>query len=129
MHRCASAAAALAAALLVALPASAQVQRHFPADALRGEIEFQPTPHLQLNGQATRMAPGGHIRNARNLIVMPGSLMGETAVVNYTLDPRGMVRDVWILTDEERAKQPWPRTPQEAARWVFNPTAQTWSKP
>lgn len=128
MHRCAPAALAVVAALAVALPAWAQMKRHFPANALRGDAVFQPAPAITLNGQAARMAPGGRIYNMRNLIATPSSLVGTQAEVHYTIDPHGKVREVWILTDEERAIQPWPRTPQEAAGWVFNPTAQTWSK-
>jgi hypothetical protein len=131
MHRCAPAAAALAAALLLALPAApalAQVDRHFPANALRGQAVFQPPPALQLNGRDARMAPGVRVRNERNMIVMPATLMGGKADVDYTLDMFGQVKEIWILTDDERAKQPWPRTPQEAAAWVFDYDTQTWSK-
>jgi len=132
MQRCAPRAAAFAAALALAssltLPAWAQMQRRFPANALRGEAVFHPAPGIQINGQAAQLAPGARIRNTDNLIVMPASLVGGKAEVHYTVDNLGMVKDVWILTTEERAKQPWPKTAQEAATWVFNPDGQSWSK-
>jgi hypothetical protein len=41
----------------------------------------------------------------------------------------GQIQNVWILTAAEAAKKPWPSTKEEAARWVFDPTLQVWSKP
>jgi hypothetical protein len=128
MQRCARVALA-GVALALALPALAQMQRRFPPTALRGEAEFAPAPAITLDGHAARMAPGARIRGTNNLIVMPSSLVGSKAVVHYTVDPLGLVQDVWILTDEERARKPWPTTPQQAASWHFDVDAQTWSKP
>ena len=60
---------------------------------------------------------------------MAGALMGMKAVVHYTVDPLGLVQDVWILTDAERAKQPWPTKAADAKAWSFDPIAQVWTKP
>jgi hypothetical protein len=122
------------AALLVTLMlgnAGAQnvVQRGFPANALRGEIAFGQPPELLLNGQPARLAPASRIRGTNNLLVMSGALMGKKAVVHYTLDPLGLVHDVWILTDAERKKQPWPTKVTDAKAWSFDPIAQVWTKP
>ena len=117
----------VAAGLATASPAQAR-SRAFPATALRGDIRFAEAPEILLNGRPTRLAPGARVRDLGNLIVTPGSLLGQRAVVNYTLDDLGNVRDVWLLTPEEAARR-WPRTAAEAERLVFDPAAQTWSRP
>ena len=112
-----------------ALPAAAQVQRSFPAVALRGELVVTAPPELQLNRKPARLAPGARIRNADSMLILSGGLVGQRLLVHYTIDLLGNVQDVWVLTPAEAAKQPWPTTPQEAAAWRFNPDSQTWSKP
>ncbi len=125
MYRCA---VAFVAAHLLIMPASAQVQRNFPQNALRGEIVVGTPPEITLNGSATRLAPGARIRNQNNLLEMSAALTGNRFVVNYTTDLSGLVRDVWILRRDEVANQPWPTTAEEAQRWNFDPVAQTWTK-
>ncbi len=124
MQRCVI---ALLLALAVALPAHAQ--RLFQATALRGELVVTQPPEVLLNGKPARLAPGARIRDALNMIQLSGSLLGQRLTVNYTLDPTGLVRDAWILTEAERARSPWPTTPEQAQSWVFDSTQQTWSKP
>lgn len=121
-------AATIALALLTALPACAQL-RSFPAQALRGELQVQMPPEVQLNGEPARLAPGVRIRGTNNLIVMSASVAGQPLVVNYTRDTYGLVKDIWVLTESERSREPWPRTAEQAATWAFDPVAQTWSKP
>ena len=122
---------ALVTMFLVVSGAWAQnvVQRNFPANALRGEIAFGQPPEVVLNGQAARLSPASRIRGTNNLLVMSGALIGMKAVVHYTVDPLGLVHDVWILTDAERAKQPWPTKAADARAWSFDPVAQVWTKP
>lgn len=130
MYRCASIAAL--AALLCAPLAQAQVMqatRFFPKDALRGELQITQPPEALLNGQAARLAPGSRIRGTNNMLVLSGAVVGQKFSVNYTLDPTGLVMDVWVLTEAEQKASPWPRTPQEAAAWRFDPSTQTWAKP
>ncbi len=129
MPRCVLLAAALTAALALALPAAAQVQRNFPATALRGTLEVTQPPEVLLNGTPARLAPGARIRGNDNLLQMSGRLLGQRYVVDYTLDIGGLVMDVWLLTPQEAARQPWPTTPAQAAAWRFDPLAQTWSRP
>jgi len=127
MTRCV---ATLLLAFVLAGNAVAQaVQRNFPATALRGEISFGQPPEVLVNGQPARLSPAARIRGFNNLLVMSGALMGQRAVVNYTLDPLGLVKDVWILTDAERAKQPWPTNANDAKAWAFDPIAQVWTRP
>jgi len=127
MSRCLLAATALTFAF--ALPAAAQVQRQFPQDALRGVIAFGQPPEIKLNGKPARLAPGHLIRNENNMLDMSAALMGKSATVNYTLDPEGLVKLVWVLRKEEIAVRPWPVTPQQAQSWAFDPVAQTWTRP
>ncbi len=126
MLRCAS---LLALTVALALPAAAQTQRQFTSKALRGEVVFGTPPEVTLNGKPARLAPGARVRDANNLIQLPASLAGRKAVVNYTLELEGQLLDVWILTAQEAAKQPWPRTLQEAQTWSFSDGGQIWIKP
>ena len=118
---------ALAAATSGAARAQ-QVSRTFPMTALRGDIQFGEAPEILLNGRPTRLGPGARIRNVGNLVVTPAPLLGQRAVVLYTVDDLGNVRDVWLLTPEEATRR-WPRSPEEAERLVFDPASQSWSRP
>jgi hypothetical protein len=124
MTRCAL---ALVFALVAAMPAHAQ--RAFERNALRGELVVTAPPEAKLNGQPVRLSPGSRIRNPLNQIQLSGTVLGQKLLVNYTLDGFGQVHDVWILSAEEAARQPWPKTAAEAQAWVFDPTMQRWSKP
>ena len=126
MFRCVTLAATV---LALTVPAAAQAPRKFPGNALRGEIVITQPPEMQLNGHAGRLAPGARIRGADNMLQMSGALVGRKLSVHYTLDPSGLVLDVWVLTPAEFAKKPWPGTPEQAAKWSFNPDAQVWSQP
>jgi hypothetical protein len=124
MNRCL---VAFALALLAALPAHAQ--RVFERNALRGELQLTSPPEALLNGQPVRLSPGSRIRDPRNLIVLSGTVVGQKLLVNYTLDGFGLVHNVWILSADEAARQPWPKTAAEAAAWSFDSTMQRWTKP
>jgi hypothetical protein len=126
MIRCVTLAAALFAS---ALPAAAQMQRHFPANALRGELVVLQPPAALLNGSPARLAPGARIRGENNLLVMSGALANQRLVVHYTLDTTGLLQDVWVLTAAELARRPWPATPEQARTWTFDAAAQSWSRP
>ena len=125
MNRC-----VLIAVLCLALTGTvaAQTSRPFPANALRGALVVVQPPDVELNGQAARLAPGSRIRGADNMVQMSGTLVGARLLVHYTLDPIGLVQDVWILTPDEAARRPWPSKPAEAQAWLFNPAAQAWTK-
>ena len=117
---------------LIALPPALHAQsvtRPFPADALRGELRVLQPPEAELDGKPARLAPGARIRGENNLLVMSGAVAGQKLVVHYTRDLQGLVKDVWVLNAEERARKPWPTTPEQAASWRFDPVAQRWSKP
>jgi hypothetical protein len=124
MYRCVLLALALSAPFL----ASAQVQRNFPHNALRGEITMSDPPDVLLNGRSARLAPGARLRGPDNLLLVSGALTGQRFVAHYTVDTLGLVKDVWVLRPEENQGR-WPRTAEEAASWRFDPIAQTWTKP
>jgi hypothetical protein len=126
MLRCVTLAAAIFAA---SLPAAAQVQRNFPANALRGEIRFLQPPEVLLNGQPARLAPGARIRGQNNMLQMSGALVDSGAVVNYTQENTGLLLDIWILTAPEIAVRPWPTNAEQAKTWLFDAAAQTWTRP
>lgn len=120
----------IALALVAPLLSQAQqVQRNFPQNALRGELTVTNPPEAVLNGKPARLAPGARIKGGDNLLVMSGAIVGQKLPVNYTIDTSGLVKDVWLLREDELARKPWPRTADEAASWSFDPIAQTWTKP
>lgn len=141
MHRCAKRATTgatrrfvlttlAAAGLATALPAHSQVlQRRFPRTALRGEITFGAFPEILLNGKPARLAPGARAHDQRNAMPIPGALLNQKFIVNFTINSMGLVQEVWILRPDEIRMQPWPRTPMEAQTWAFNEGEQTWAKP
>jgi hypothetical protein len=127
MYRCALIAVA---AISIAAPAAAQVERNFPPLTLRATMVFGNYPQVTLNGQATQLSPGSRVRNADNRIVQGGSLTGMRFIVNYTLDGGGtQLQDVWILRASEAAISPWPTTLDQARTWTYDSTAKTWTKP
>lgn len=128
MYRCVTRPLIALALCAGMLPATAEVQRFFPQDALRGEIVVAQPPNISLNGRNAQLAPGSRIRNRDNLIEMSGALIGQKLPVHYTVDTYGLVKDVWILRADELANKPWPTTAEQAQRWSFDPAAQAWTK-
>lgn len=103
---------ALAAALALLLaaagtmqPAQAQVQRLLPAKTVRGTIHFESPPHVVVDGQPGRLAPGVRVRDAHNRIALTGALRGKTVEARYLRDAAGVIREVWILTPAELARE------------------------
>lgn len=100
--------------------------RNFPIGTLRGRFLMVNPPELQLDGQPDRFAPGGRIRSAENMLVMPAAIVGQNLLVNYTRDAAGLVSQVWILTpDEAQAK----RASAERSSFSFWPFATSDSRP
>ena len=126
MYRCF---AAVLASLLLTSGALAQSRRAFTPNALRGTIEVLQAPEVALNGKPARLSASARIFGPDNLIKVPASVARQKLVVNYTLDGQGFVRDVWILTESEAARKPWPTTASEAQAWRFDVASQVWVKP
>ncbi|MES2840565.1 MAG: hypothetical protein V4794_09825 [Pseudomonadota bacterium] len=105
MNRCSPVfCASTLAALLIALPLSAQAQsgtRDFPAKALRGTLVVVQPPNVTMDDRQTRLSPGARIYNTNNSLVMSSSLLNKEVVVNYTMDLRDQIQNVWILTEAE----------------------------
>jgi len=122
--------AALGLALLLGSAAvTAQVPRHFPSNALRGELSGVAPPDVLVDGKPARLAPGARVRNEENRFEVMSRLAGRTLLVHYTIGSGGLLQDIWILRPDEIARQPWPRTPEQAAEWRFDASAQSWSRP
>jgi hypothetical protein len=75
--------------------------RNFPIGTLRGKFMVVDAPDVMLDGNADRLGAGARIRSAQNMLVMPGAIIGQNYLVNYTRDAGGLLREVWILTPEE----------------------------
>jgi hypothetical protein len=106
MNRCLRSALAsvlLTTALLaLAITATAQeAVRPFPAAAKRATLQVTYPPDILLNGQAARLSPGARIRGVNNMLVLSGSLAGQTLLVNYVKDAQGLVHEVWVLNNTE----------------------------
>ena len=63
------------------------------------------TPDVLLNGQPARLAPGARIKGDTNLLLQPASLTGQKFVVHYTVEPGGLIMDVWVLNPAELANR------------------------
>ena len=88
-----------AAALLLPLPALAG--RVFPRGTVRGQIQFVRDKEVVVNGVREKLSPGVRLHDEKNRIPLRGALDGKTYTVNYVRDPRGVIREVWLLTPQE----------------------------
>ena len=96
------------AAALACLPALSWAQvnvRAFPPAAERGTLVVTYAPIIQLNGKPDRLSPGSRIRGQNNMLVMSGSIVGQSLRVNFVRNATGEVHDVWVLTEAEAALQ------------------------
>ena len=89
--------------MLAPLPAVAQeaVRREAPKDVLLGKMTVDLPPVIAIDGKPDRLSPGSRIRDTRNMLVLSGSLTGQTLPVVYKRDSAGLVHDVWILSADE----------------------------
>ncbi|WP_394787927.1 hypothetical protein [Rhodoferax sp.] len=70
---------------------------------MRGELEITTPPQVLLDGKTDQLSPGARIHGTNNLLVLSGTLVGQTLWVNYTREIGGTLSEVWILTDAEIA--------------------------
>ena len=91
-----------AAALLLPLPAMAG--RIFPKGTVRGQMYFVKDKEVVVNGGREKLSPAVRVHDERGRIPLRGALDGKTFTVNYVRDPRGVIREVWLLTPQEIQK-------------------------
>jgi hypothetical protein len=92
-------------ALVSCLAFSQGIIRHAPADVKPAMMAVSATPpDITLNGEPARLSPGARIRNVNNLLVLSGSLAGQTLPTVYRRDAAGLVHEVWLLTPDEYRK-------------------------
>jgi hypothetical protein len=82
--------------------------RPIPDDVQRGWLQLIQETVLSINNAQIQIAPGGIIRDQRNLIVVPVSLPAGGALAEYQLNASGQLVRAWLLTPDEAAR-PWPR--------------------
>ena len=94
---------------------TAGAERNFPEQATRGEMKAFEYPAMKIGDnigdKIFYLSPGSRIFNRHNLIIMPASLQIQTAPIMYTLDTRGDLANVWLLSVEEAAQHPLPKPP------------------
>ena len=99
-----SAAVALAFAA-TAVAAQITTERGAPLGAKPAVIAVSATPPLiKVDGKDDRFSPGVRIRDRQNLLVLTGSLAGQTVYTVYKRDGAGLVHEVWLLNAEEFKK-------------------------
>ena len=99
----------LATALLAPLAFAQDLPQRIPpmaANALRGELVVTLPPEILLNGHTARLSPGARIRGRNNLLLLSGTVVGQTLQVRYLLDTSDLVHQVWILNDVELQAKP-----------------------
>ena len=66
-----------------------------------GVLRVVAPPDALLDGKPVRLSPGARIRGTNNLLVMSAAIAGQDLKVLYTVEPMGLVHEVWILTLRE----------------------------
>ena len=91
----------LAAALILCLAGLAHAQlRALPAQAKLGEIRHVQEMIVQIDGKLARLSRGAQVRDAHNRILVPAAIPAGS-LIRYTLNARGEVSAVWILSAQE----------------------------
>ena len=92
---------ALAAFAPIAASAQESIRREAPKDVVLGKMKVDLPPVILMDGKADRLSPGSRIHDTRNMLVLSGSLSGQTVPVVYKRDAAGLVHEVWMLTADE----------------------------
>ena len=87
-------------ALAAFATAAAAQLRTIPKDARLGVMRHLQDMLVEIDGQPRQLAPGAQIRDLSNRIILPSAIPAGI-VVKYLFDGEGLVRQVWIVTEEE----------------------------
>lgn len=85
-------------------PAAGVVTRRAPAGVKPARLVVTAPPQVTLDGRPDRLSPGARIRGTNNMLVLSGSVAGQTLPVVYRRDPLGLVHEVWVLTEQEYSR-------------------------
>lgn len=98
--------AALAGLFTLASPdVSAQgFVREAPKDVVRGRLTVTAPPQITIDDKPDRLSPGARIRDTNNMMVLSGSVVGQSLPVVYRRDAAGLVHEVWVLSPAEYEK-------------------------
>jgi hypothetical protein len=91
---------ALAATVLTAGTARAQMQRPIPATAEIGRLRIGVFPEAVLDGRPVLLGPGTRIYDEQNMIRPPAGVDGERKVA-FVRGTQGELVQVWLLNDAE----------------------------
>ena len=81
-------------------PASAQVNRIIPIEAVPGLFKPAIFPEAFMNGQPVRLGAGARIYDEQNMIRMPASLSGNYRVA-FVRGNMGEILQIWMLSEAE----------------------------
>ncbi len=96
---------ALLALFWLAPTAQAQtVGREAPKDVKFGRLTVTQPPEVTLDDKPDRLSPGSRIRGINHMLILSGSVVGQTMPVVYRRDAAGLIHEAWVLTPEEAAR-------------------------
>ena len=82
--------------------------RPFPMDVKTGSLSAVAYPQVTIDRTDYRLAPGARIFDDFNNMILP-TMAPQSGKVNYQLDSRGDVIQLWFLTAEEAAQAAQPK--------------------
>jgi hypothetical protein len=94
----------LSVVLVAGLSQAQTMTREAPKDVKPGRLVVTAPPIITMDGKPDRLSPGSRIRDTNNMLLLSGSVVGQSLPVVYRREPSGMVHEVWVLTPDEYAK-------------------------
>jgi hypothetical protein len=81
-----------------------------PQQLRTGMLVVTQPPNVLLDGKPDRLSPGARIRASNNMLVLSGTLVGQTLAVRYLREPQGLIHEVWIQSSTQSLTRP-PASP------------------